>query len=68
MQPKNPSVDKKLTPHPTSPWTEVFQPTTPQPESDNAAPTRTDAKDSKATGADAARATQEALAVIFNNQ
>ena len=68
MQPKNPSADKKVTPHPTSPWTEVFQSTTPQPELGNTAPARSDAKRPHAAGADSARATQEALSVIFNNK
>jgi hypothetical protein len=64
MQPNNPNADKKVTPHPTSPWTEVFQPTTPQTE-----PTATERADAKrpATGsADSTRATHDALSVIFN--
>ena len=65
MEPTNPNANKKVTPHPTSPWTEVFQPTAPQPEAATPA-ARPDAKRSHATGADSARATQDALSVIFN--
>lgn len=65
MQPNNPNTEKKVTPHPTSPWTEVFQPTTPETEP---SAERTDAKRPTAAGADSARATHDALSVIFNKK
>ena len=67
MQPKKPITDKQVTPHPTSPWTEVFQTAAPQPET-HTTTTRTEAKRPHAAGADSDRATQEALSVIFNNK
>jgi len=67
MQHNGPSADKKVSPHPTSPWTEVFQPTTLQPDTDKTT-SQTDPKRPQAAGADSARATQEALAVIFNKK
>ena len=67
MQPKNPTADRTVTPHPTSPWTELFQSTSPQPEP-KPTPTDGETERSHATGADSARATQDALAVIFNTK
>ncbi|MHB8628051.1 MAG: hypothetical protein ACYDBJ_16140 [Aggregatilineales bacterium] len=65
MQPNNPTTEKKVTPHPTSPWTEVFQPAAPQTES--TATERVDSKRPHASNADSTRATHDALSVIFNN-
>ena len=67
MQPKKPIVDKQVPPHPTSPWTEVFQSATSQPETHTTA-AHTEAKRPHASGAESDRATQEALSVIFNNK
>ena len=67
MQPKNPTADKQVTPHPTSPWTEVFQSAVTQPET-AATSAQPEAKQPHPVGADSARATQEALSVIFNHK